>query len=51
MRVGKCCYVRSECLTILLTSSAELGSTEQTDASEAEGAGCELSIEYSDEAR
>src|ERR1700755_1009732 len=50
MRVSKCCCIRSEYFTILLSSSAEPGSTEQVDSSEAEGAECELSRTYWDEA-
>ena len=45
--VGKCWYVRLGCPTILLTSSAEPGSTEQADASELEVAACEMSNKYS----
>jgi hypothetical protein len=44
---GKSWYVILRYLTILLTSSAEPGSTEQVDASELEREKCEMSNKYS----
>jgi len=39
--------IRHYWLTILLTSSVEPGSTEQTDASELEADACDMSSRYS----
>jgi hypothetical protein len=47
MQIGKSWCVGSGHLTILPTSSAEPGSTEQADASVLEEAACEMSDKYS----